>query len=205
MTERKLVRPRCPGCDGSAFHVRAMKDEAVGVASCAKCERSYLLLDSGDHWFDLIQERRPREARSPCKKSKGLALELEYYFRGDGDVESVNVWTVCAKCRRRVRRFTADFGGADQLAKDEAAFWKQREIIRISSPTNYGIGDALGTLFYIEYAMERLDGERAVPKSDAFRVLARGLEEWLGAHFVSWRGPRCFDNPDEHRRLFGAR
>lgn len=294
----KLVCPHCPGCDGTAFHVRAMKDEAVGLATCAKCERSYLLLDSGDYWFDLIQERYPREARCPCRKSKGLALELEYYFREDGEVESVNVWTVCAKCGKRTRRFTADIDYGDtahlldsplvycaspkirydlrqltlfvtpqnvaqvaqhlgsaqcvfvtwvregkawvrreprapQLsryitkarvlrtyaslepaaledadvaeAKDEAAFWKQREIIRISSPTNYCTASEQGTLFYIDYSLERLEGEHVVRKSEAFCALAQSLEEWLAEQFVSWRGPRSFDNPDEHRRLFGAR
>ena len=109
----KLVCPRCPGCNGTAFHVRAMRDEAVGLATCANCEQSYLLLDSGDYWFDLIQQRYPREARCPCKKSRGLALELEYCFREDGDVESVRVWTVCAKCGKRTRRFTADIDYAD--------------------------------------------------------------------------------------------
>lgn len=90
-------------------------------------------------------------------------------------------------------------------AKDEATLWKQREIIRISSPTSYGTGQATGTLFYIDYSLERLDGEHAVPKSEAFCALAQGLEEWLATQLVSWRGPRSFDNPEEHRRLFDTR
>ncbi len=31
----------------------------------------------------------------------------------------------------------------------------------------------------------------------------QGGLSWLREHFVTWRGTACFDNPDEHRRLFG--
>ena len=88
----------------------------------------------------LLALRRVRNASGAICFSTAVTIGsiLEYSFREDGDVESVNVWTACAKCGKRTRRFTADI--------------------------DYGTGEATGTLFSIDYSLERVVGEHAVPK-----------------------------------------
>jgi hypothetical protein len=105
--------------------------------------------------------------------------------------------------------------------KTEAAFWKREEIIRISPPLNMvfptrgqsgvvGGGSplparTLALLYYIHFATEFVENEKPVPKSQAFVDATTRLLTWLGKEFVSWRCPRCFDNPDELVRVFGNR
>jgi hypothetical protein len=90
-------------------------------------------------------------------------------------------------------------------AKDESAFWKRNEIIRISSPTHTGFAGVTTLLYYLQFSNEYVENEKAVPKSAQFRKVTAELLDWLATQFVSWRGPHCFDNPDEHVRVFGDR
>jgi hypothetical protein len=89
--------------------------------------------------------------------------------------------------------------------KDEDIFWKRHEIIRISSPTHIGIAGVKALLFYIDFANEFVDRQIIVRKSGGFVEMTDRLLSWLKAEFVAWRGPRCFDNPDENIRVFGDR
>jgi hypothetical protein len=91
----------------------------------------------------------------------------------------------------------------DTMRKEDM-FWKHHEVIRISSHTHMRIGET-ALLFYINFSNEFVDNEIIIRKSYTFLQLARSLRAWLEAEFVSWRGPRCFDNPDENRRVFGDR
>jgi hypothetical protein len=89
--------------------------------------------------------------------------------------------------------------------KDEDTFWKRHEIIRVSCPSHIGMGAAKAMLFYIDFANEFVDEQRIVRKSDDFVAMTCSLLRWLKAEFVTWRGPLCFDNPDENIRIFGDR
>ncbi len=90
-------------------------------------------------------------------------------------------------------------------SKDEDTFWKRHEIIRVSSPTHMGIGAAKALIFYIDFANEFVDEQKIVRKSNDFVAMTNSLLRRLEAEFVTWRGPRCFDNPDENIRIFGDR
>ena len=87
----------------------------------------------------------------------------------------------------------------------EDAFWKRHELIRISSATRIHSGGEEALLFYVKFANEHIDNGVVVRKSDAFADMTSDLLAWLKVHFVSWRGPRCFDNPHEHVRVFKDR
>jgi hypothetical protein len=91
----------------------------------------------------------------------------------------------------------------DQRAED--AFWKRHEIIRISSATHMILDSGEALLFYVAFSNEYVEGEEILAKSEGFRELTRRLLDWLGAEFVSWRGPHCFDSASEHSRAFGDR
>jgi hypothetical protein len=297
----------CPNCNREQFEASVLKDEGVGVIKCLQCGRDYLLLDSADYWFDVIQQRPyPRPIRCGCKGT-AFQLRIDYEFRDDGDVRSVEVWSTCTACGKsrmqsdaeidysptkrlvdepltfcknpkvhydlrelslyakradiaEVARFLGkdagcqfaaalrlngewsvrqlDFNEAEQTilketgpsccylwiyafphpikisanavgtARKEAVFWKRQEIIRISSPINMqfdSINAVPSLLYYIRFSNESVKNERVVAKSKRFLGLTARLIEWLHTEFVTWRGSNCFDNEQEHLRVFGDR
>ena len=89
--------------------------------------------------------------------------------------------------------------------KDEDTFWKHHEIIRVSSPMHMVFGTVKALLFEVDFANEFIDNQKIVRKSEDFLAMTSGLLRWLKSNFVSWRGSRCFDNLEEHIRVFGDR
>ena len=89
-----------------------------------------------------------------------------------------------------------------QYRRSEDTFARRHELIRFKFPTRFHQG---GQLHYIEFANEFIEDGQVRPKSSEFRAMTARLECWLGERFVRWRGPRCYDDPQEHRRVFGDR
>lgn len=107
---------RCPSCTGVVFDLRVLADEGVAAARCVNCANHYLVLDSEDYWFDLIQASYPRLRRCPCKASS-FTLSCHYDYRDDGDVRQVDLLSVCTSCAkaRRQMRVDVDYGDTDDL------------------------------------------------------------------------------------------
>jgi DNA-directed RNA polymerase subunit RPC12/RpoP len=105
MTEQQ--RPACLKCGKDAFELRMLKDEAVATVRCVGCGSHFLVLDSGDYWFDVIQTGYPRITRCSCK-STAFQLQLEYYRRDDGDVELIRVGSRCTACGKTQRRMNVE-------------------------------------------------------------------------------------------------
>lgn len=303
--EKTFLKLSCPNCGADTFGMRVLKDDGLATVQCLRCNRDYLLLDSEDLWFDVIQAGYPRPTRCSCKGT-AFQLRCDYAYRDDGDVREIDVWTTCLECgkSKRVLNVDIDYGDTDELVtrplrycknpkilydlirislyltradmaaivdylqfelrcgfvswlreedawvkssltghrlkdvvltdngpmrgdrylriyalprpvavidtevdtlKKEDSFWKQREIIRISSPTRMGLGANQGLLYYIDFANEHVVDEKIIQKSPEFRRATSTLLHWLKETFVSWRGPLCFDNPAENLRLFGDR
>jgi hypothetical protein len=276
--------------------VRFLREEGVGAAKCLKCSDDFLMLDSEDYWFDVIQKGYPRISRCSCK-STSFDLRFDYQIRDDGDVECIQVGTICSGCKKFNRRMTVDidYGGTARLLshplvyckrpkilyelrdlnlyvtkadvariaeylgrslgctfvswirrenkwvkepaevervkdvilngryfavfaslhaltlpeewtlREEDSYWKHSEVIRISSPTEVGSGTESGLLFYVKYSNEFIDGDHVRKKSSHFLELTDQFITWLSREFISWRGRHCFDNKDEHLRIFGDR
>ena len=295
----------CPSCSRDCFEIRALKDEGLATVHCAECHRDYLLLDSGNHWFDVIQGGYPKLNKCSCKAAS-FRLRCDYVYRDNEDVRSVKISATCSSCGNVKALFGHDIKYSDtgslvteplkfcknpkilyalqsltlyatrqdlaelveflhsahschfyaklrennqwvkhrvdvgqakaailggrkyveaeyylwiyasksaleipdaavDLLESEDIFWKRNEVIRIASPFQMGLGPKETLLYYVKFSNEYIDGETIVPKSDAFAELTSSLLAWMKSHFVSWRGPRCFDNPDEHIRIFGDR
>jgi hypothetical protein len=98
--------------------LRLMKDEGVGTARCVNCAKHFLLLDSEDYWFDVIQAGYPRVTSCSCKDTT-FKLQLDNRFRDDGDVEWIGVGTICARCGKSQRRMgiEIDYGPTEHLLK----------------------------------------------------------------------------------------
>jgi hypothetical protein len=94
------------------------RDESVGAVRCVNCSRHYLLLDSEDYWFDVIQHGYPRPTRCSCK-SESFRLSIDYGFRDDGDVNYIQVSSTCSACGRTRRQlgFEIDYGPTGHLVE----------------------------------------------------------------------------------------
>jgi len=318
-TKALEISPKCPKCQSAEFELRVLKDEAVATARCINCAANYLLLDSEEHWFDVIQTGYPRITRCSCK-SESFRLRIDYNFREDGDIKYLEVHSICSACgkARRQLDFEVDYSGTDHLVnqplvpcknpkilydlkqynllllfpdmsqivehlaveakckfisrvrrndswinilqdaagakttierdkflfiyatpslielaeeqvgtlKKEHAFWKRSEVIRIgskshvctyrsadnvpqichcSAPPTHAMYTEVGLSFYIEFSSEFVCEDKIVKKSELFKNVTTELTAVLKRRFVSWRGPRCFDNPDVNVRIFGER
>ena len=124
------VEAKCPQCKASEFEVRFLKEEGLAAAICIKCSTNFLLLDSGEYWFDVIQRGYPRISRCSCK-STSLELRFEYEYREDGDVRYVEVCSTCASCRKSKRQMTLDidYGPTDHLVNQPLVYCKNPRVI----------------------------------------------------------------------------
>jgi hypothetical protein len=114
----KTSSPTCPKCQSAEFALRVLRDEAVAAARCVICSADYLLLDSKDYWFDVIQKGYPRLTRCSCK-NESFQLRFDYNIRDDGDIDYIDVHSICSACgkARRQLEFEVDYGGTDHLLK----------------------------------------------------------------------------------------
>src|SRR5262245_31531135 len=114
----KTSAPRCLKCQSDEFELRVLRDEAVASARCLNCSADYLLLDSKDYWFDVIQKGYPRLTRCSCK-NESFQLRIEYNIRDDGDIDYIEMHSICSACgkTRRQLDFEVDYCGTDHLLK----------------------------------------------------------------------------------------
>lgn len=112
--EHRLVFCRCR-CGGEEFQVRLDRDEQVGLLTCRAGHHS-LLLDSRDHWAEAIQDERPRFVRCKCA-ARHFRVGLDYKFREDGDIQTVDILLACSTCPRQQRElsFEIDYGPTIEL------------------------------------------------------------------------------------------
>ena len=122
--------PKCPTCDRDQFELRVLRDEAVATARCLACSANYLLLDSQDYWFDVIQKGYPRVTRCACK-SQSFRLRIDYSVRDDGDVDYIEVHSICSACGKTRRRldFEVDYGGTEHLLTEPLVRCKNPKIL----------------------------------------------------------------------------
>lgn len=88
-------------------------------------------------------------------------------------------------------------------AKQEEQFWKRNELIRISAATRMHFHDKVGRLYFIKFSTEFIQPDATVlSKSPEFTERANVFLKWLESKYYGARGPLCFDNKEEHYRLF---
>lgn len=95
-----------------------MRDQALASARCVSCSANYLLLDSKDYWFDVIQKGYPRVTRCSCK-NEFFRLRIDYNIRDDGDIDYIKVHSICSACgkTRCQLEFEVDYCGTSHLLK----------------------------------------------------------------------------------------
>lgn len=79
------------------FQLRLIKSEGIGLAT-TKRGKNYLILDSSDYWYDIIQNGYPKIKKCSCKND-WFKLKFKYYYREHyNDVENIEIKTICENC-----------------------------------------------------------------------------------------------------------
>ncbi|NML21376.1 hypothetical protein HHL16_10855 [Pseudoflavitalea sp. G-6-1-2] len=283
------------------FQIRIMKDEAVGLFTAAD-NKNYLILDSADYWFDLIQTRKtPGLTKCKCK-NEWFFVRFDYIPRKDTpDIKQVNVAISCTQCQleKKAMSVDIDYSPTDQLIDEPLIFceqpflkynltsissywahndlkrfisfmaeelhfnmycwfwrnadkkryfeqvsqekateiitanhryldfyfsrsapdfkidqhkdgpyvksdqWQTQEVIRLSGPNSIMYDDGkTALLFYTSYSTQFIDEGKVTDKSAEFTHDTTRIHQWFKQHFVEARGKDCFDNAEEHTKIF---
>lgn len=89
------------------FQVRIIKDEGVGLLT-TQTDKNYLILDSLDYWYDLIQDKYPSKKKCSCKND-WFKIQFQYTFREHyDDIREVKAISTCYECGKTSTLTTID-------------------------------------------------------------------------------------------------
>ncbi|HNX58317.1 MAG TPA: hypothetical protein PKK43_04410 [Spirochaetota bacterium] len=92
------------------FSFRLNKVESVGLAT-TESGNNYLLLDSIDYWYDIIQEHYPSELKCGCG-SKLFRAKLVYHTRSSShsmdDFSQIDLITACTTCNTEKKQMAVE-------------------------------------------------------------------------------------------------
>lgn len=132
----------------SEFQIRYMKNEDVGILT-ARSGKSYLILDSGDYWYDVIQSRYPSKQKCRCKNDY-FRLSFDYVPRvGTDDYRAVQLISRCTECGREkiFAEIPMDYSPTAQLFERPITYCERPKIkYKTYSIGGYWKEDAFGGL-----------------------------------------------------------
>lgn len=112
------------------FQIRYMRDENVGLLT-TRSKKSYLILDSIDYWYDLIQKKYPAIQKCRCKNDY-YKLYFDYVPRvGTDDYRGVELISYCTECGRQ-KKFAVvdiDYSPTEQLFEQPITYCERPKII----------------------------------------------------------------------------
>jgi hypothetical protein len=112
------------------FQVRFLEDEGVGLLT-TKTGSNYLVLDSLDYWYDLIQTEYPKKKKCKCK-NEWFSIKFIYTNKNnDAEINEVEIETTCTACKKKTMAMTVeiDYGPTESLIKQPITFCEQPKII----------------------------------------------------------------------------
>ncbi len=128
-TEEKIKKDIITPDGEDEFQIRYIRDENVGVVT-SRSNKSYLILDSIDFWYDLIQEKYPAKQKCNCKNDY-FKLAFNYIPRiGTDDyraVELISCCTVCGK-QKKLSEIDIDYSPTSQLFENPITYCEQPKI-----------------------------------------------------------------------------
>ena len=108
---------------GSEFQVRLLKNEGIGLLT-DRSGGNYLILDSLEYWYDLIQSQTPQKQKCSCK-CDWFGVLFRYDYRDDTpDIRKVQVITTCTDCGKTTMRMSIDidYSPTEQLVAKPITF-----------------------------------------------------------------------------------
>jgi hypothetical protein len=116
----------------NVFQIRLIKTEGIGLVT-TKTGKNFLILDSFEYWYDIIQEGYPKTKKCICKND-WFKLKFKYYYREQcEDIKRVEVKTFCENCNKSsaVLDIYIKYSPTEQLIKNPVVFPKVCSIIHI--------------------------------------------------------------------------
>lgn len=111
------------------FQINYCRDENVGALT-TRSEKSYLILDSIDYWYDIIQKRYPPKQKCSCKNDY-FKLCFDYVTRkGTDDYRAVELTSRCVKCgkEKKFAKIDIDYSPTAQLFEQPITYCKKPKI-----------------------------------------------------------------------------
>lgn len=128
-TEEKLRKNIVTPDGEDEFQLRYISDENVGLLT-ARSERSYLILDSIDYWYDCIQNGYPAKRKCGCKNDF-FKLYFDYVPRvGTDDYRAVELFSCCTECgrQRKFAEIDIDYSPTNQLFEQPITYCEKPKI-----------------------------------------------------------------------------
>ena len=90
------------------FQLRVLKEEGTGLLT-TRSDKSYLILDSLDYWYDLIQTFYPKKKKCKCS-NEWFVVQFDYALRPDEeDIKNVQITATCTNCNKFSKVMSIDF------------------------------------------------------------------------------------------------
>lgn len=127
------------------FQVRLLKDDGVGLLT-TKNEENYLILDSIDYWYDLIQNEYPKKKKCSCK-NEWFYVVFNYIPRQEtNDIREIRIVTTCTVCNKVSKPISIDidYSPTEELIVNPITFCEKPNIkYKFQELTSYWSGDNL--------------------------------------------------------------
>lgn len=89
------------------FQIRFLKNDGVGLLTTQN-EENYLILDSIDYWYDLIQNEYPKKKKCSCK-NEWFFVAFNYISRQEtDDIKQIRIVTTCTVCNKVSKPISID-------------------------------------------------------------------------------------------------
>lgn len=128
-TEEKIRKCIITPDGEDGFQLRYIFDENVGLLT-ARSEKSYLILDSIDYWYDCIQNSYPPKRKCKCKNDF-FKLYFDYVPRvGTDDYRTVELTSCCTECgkQRKFATIDIDYSPTEQLYEEPITYCEKPKI-----------------------------------------------------------------------------
>ena len=129
-TENKIRKDIITPEGENEFQVRYIRDENVGVLT-TRTKKSYLILDSIDYWYDLIQKKYPSKQKCRCKNDY-FKLYFDYVPRvGTDDYRGVELTICCTECgkQKKLAVVDIDYSPTEQLFEQPITYCERPKIL----------------------------------------------------------------------------
>ncbi|NDV97343.1 hypothetical protein D0T84_20925 [Dysgonomonas sp. 521] len=156
--EKVVVKDICTDDGVNLFEVRLIKDEGVGLLA-TQSGRNYLILDSLDYWYDLIQDTYPPKQKCRCKNDLfKVKFQYTYHAHYTDDIKNVGVIAECSQCGKSKEAMSVDidYSPTTQLIEQPltycekpklkykltefSSYWTDEDLVRFLTYINKELG-----------------------------------------------------------------
>jgi hypothetical protein len=126
----KIIKAISTENNENEFQIRFLEDEGVGLLT-SKIGVNYLVLDSLEYWYDLIQEEYPKKKKCKCK-NEWFTIKFTYTTVSNSeDIKEVEIESTCTACKKKSVTMSVeiDYAPTNELISQPITFCEQPKII----------------------------------------------------------------------------